>query len=119
MSESLAILPAAGACRRCAARIEVAATLAALFDAHADIAAVRWVQRDRGSLVDALVVEFTDGTAFHGHDGGPQRRTPTPEAYAVLADLVLYDTDLLFEAFGLSVAVVATRGGLDAKPLPR
>lgn len=118
MSESLAIVPAAGACRRCAARVEVAATLAALFDAHDDIAAVRWVQRDRGSLVDALVVEFTDGAAFHGHDGGPQRRTPSPEAYAVLADLVL-DSDLLRVAFGAGVAVVATRGGLDAKPLSR
>lgn len=119
MSEFLSIVPAAGACRRCAARAEVAATLAALFDAHSDIAAVRWVQRDRGSLVDALVVEFTDGAAFHGHDGGPQRRAPAPEAYAVLADLVLYDTDLLHDAFGLGVAVVATRGGLDANPLSR
>lgn len=119
MSESLSIPSAIHADRHRAAQAEVAAILAGLFTAHDDIAAVRWVQRDRGTLIDDLVVEFTDGTAFHGHEGGPQRRTPSPEAYAVLAELVLYDTDLLHDAFGRGVAVVATRGGLGANPLTR
>lgn len=119
MSESLAIVSAVGACRRCAARIEVAAILAALFDAHDDIAVVRWVQRGHSGDIDALVVEFTDGATYHAHDSGPQRRALAPTAYAVLAELALYDIDLLHDAFGVGVTVTATRAGLDAKPVSR
>jgi hypothetical protein len=119
MSHLFPINSATRLCRRCTARREIAATFAALFDLHDDIAVVRWVQHDPDAEIDALVVEFTDGDSYHAHDSGPQRRAPPPEAYAVLVDLVLYNPDLLHDAFGLGVSVVATRGGLDAKPLPR
>lgn len=109
----------ASRCRACDAHNDVVAILHALFVGGSEVRAVRWRQRADHFLVDDLVVEFTDGSAFHANAPDPCARTLSPEQYAVLADLMLANTDLLLDAFGVGVTVAATRDAITTTPCPR
>lgn len=100
-----------------AARCAVVDALVSLFEREPDLAVIRWRQVDRGDLVEGLTLVFTDGGTFHAHAPQVTTRAVPPALYAVLADLLLFQTDLLFAAFGLGVAVEATRDALRSDPL--
>lgn len=101
------------------ARTLVEATVRDVLEAHPDLRAVRWVQSSDDPdpevfLVSRVVVEFTSGATFDldtaTYDG---EGTLDTTAFAVLADLVLAQADLLVDAFGLGVNVVASRAGVE------
>jgi hypothetical protein len=102
------------------ARPTIETTLRDLLTSCPDLRAVRWVQSLDHPSPDVFIVhdaalEFTDGgrvlTDTGRFDGNAQGDL-NPQAYAVLADLILTQTDLLVAAFGLGVEVTATRDGV-------
>lgn len=103
-----------------AARPAIEATLRDLLTSCPDLRAVRWVQSLDHPSPDVFVIhdaalEFTDGGRFLAETGRFDRDAQgdlNPEAYAVLVDLILTQTDLLVAAFGLGVEVIATRNGV-------
>lgn len=105
------------------ARALVEQTVRDVLEAHPELRAVRWVQTiDHPSpdvfVVSNVVVEFTDGVLFDLDTGtGTGPCDLDLAAYAVVADLVLAQTDLLVDAFGLGVNVVASRAGMEVTPL--
>ena len=70
-------------------------------------------------LVSGVIVEFASGATFDLDTAtatGPCDLDLT--AYAVVADLVLAQTDLLVDAFGLGVDVTVSRAGAEVTPRP-
>ena len=103
------------------ARALVEATVRDVLDTHPEIRAVRWVQRiddpDPGVfLVSKVTVEFTSGATFDIDTAAGDAPLDTT-AHAIIADLVLAQSDLLVAAFGLGVNVVASRAGVEVTPL--
>ncbi len=98
----------------------VEATLRDVLDAHTELQAVRWVQRIDDPdpdvfVVSKVAVEFTSGATFNLDTAtGDQPLDAT--AHAIIADLVLAQSDLLVAAFGLDVNVVASRAGIEVTP---
>ncbi len=106
------------------ARALVEATVREVLDAHPELRAVRWTQRvddpDPTVLLASNVrVEFESGAVF---DLDTATATAPCDldltAYAVVADLVLAQTDLLVDAFGLGVDVAVSREGAEVTPRP-
>lgn len=106
------------------ARAMVEKTVRDVLDAHPELRAVRWVQTiDHPSpdvfVVSKVVVEFESGAMFDLDTAtatGPCDLDLT--AYAVVADLVLAQTDLLVDAFGLGVDVAVSRAGVEVTSRP-
>lgn len=98
----------------------VEATVRDVLDAHPELRAVRWVQRiddpdPEVFLVSKVAVEFTSGATFDLDTAtGDQPLDAT--AHAIIADLVLAQSDLLVAAFGLGMNVVASRAGVEVTP---
>lgn len=105
------------------ARELVEATLRNLLLDHPELLAIRWVQSiddpdPEVFVVSRVVAELTNGATFDFDTAtahGPSDLDLT--AYAVLADLVVAQSDLLVAAFGLGVKVVASRAGVEVTPL--
>ena len=93
-----------------------------VLDTHREIQAVRWVQSIDDPdpdvfVVSRVVVEFTSGATFDldtATASAPCELDAT--AYAVVADLVLTQTDLLVEAYGLGVNVRVSLAGAEVTP---
>lgn len=104
------------------ARSLVEATLRNVLDAHPDLRCVRWSQTIDDPdpsvfLVSRVVVDFQNGASFDldtATADGPCELDAA--AHAVIADLVLAQSDILVDAFGLGVNVVASRGGVEVTP---
>lgn len=102
------------------ARPTIETTLRDLLANCPDLCAVRWVQSLDHPSPDVFIIhdaalEFADGGRFLADVGrfDPNAQGDLdPKAYAVLADLILAQTDLLVAAFGLGVEVTATRDGV-------
>jgi hypothetical protein len=101
------------------ARALVEATIRDVLTARPELRAVCWVQSVDDPdpdvfIVSKVVVEFTSGATFDldtaTYDGVG---TLDSAAFAVIADLVLAQSDILVEAFGLDVNVVASREGAE------
>ena len=102
------------------ARALVEATVRAVLDTHSEIRAVRWVQRIDDPdpdvfLVSKVAVEFASGANFD-LDTATGDAPLDARAHAVIADLVLAQSDLLVAAFGVGVNVVASRTGVEVTP---
>lgn len=106
------------------ARALVEQTVRDVLDAHPELRAVRWVQTiDHPSpdvfVVSKVVVEFTDGILFEFDTATASAPCDLDlAAYAVVADLVLMQTDLLVDAFGLGVDVAVSRAGVEVTSRP-
>ncbi len=104
------------------ARALVEAVVRDVLDAHPELRAVRWVQSIDDPdpdvfVVSRVVVEFTSGATFDLDSAtadGPCDLDAI--AYGVVADLVLAQTDLLVDAFGLGVNVRVSRAGAEVTP---
>ncbi len=105
------------------ARILVEQTVRDVLDAHPELRAVRWEQAAIDDpdpdvlVVSRVVVEFTDGATFDldtATASGPCELDTA--AYAVFADLVLAQSDLLVDAYGLGVNVRVSREGAEITP---
>lgn len=116
--EALAAIPTHGR----DARELVEATLRNLLLDHPELLAIRWVQSiddpdPEVFVVSRVVVEFTSGATFDLDTAtahGPSDLDLT--VYAVLADFVVAQSDLLAAAFGLGVSVRASRAGVEVTP---
>lgn len=98
----------------------VEATVRDVLDTLPEIRAVRWVQRIDDPdpavfLVSKVAVEFTSGATFD-LDTATGDSPLDATAHAIIADLVLVQSDLLVAAFGLGVNVVASRAGIEVAP---
>jgi hypothetical protein len=117
-SEALSAIPTHGR----DARELVEATLRNLLLDRLDVLAIRWEQTiddpdPEVFVVSRVVAEFTNGATYDFDTAtahGPSDLDLT--AYAVLADLVVAQSDLLVAAFGLGVSVRATRVGVEVTP---
>lgn len=106
------------------ARALVEAAVRDVLDTHPEIRAVCWTQRVDDPdptvfLVSRVVVEFASGATFDldtATADGPCELDTT--AYAVVADLVLAQSDLLVDAYGLGVNVRVSREGAEITPRP-
>ncbi len=116
--EALAAIPTHGR----DARDLVEAMLRNLLLDHLDLLAIRWEQTiddpdPEVFVVSRVVAEFTNGASFDFDTAtahGPSDLDLT--AYAVLADLVVAQSDLLVAAFGLGVGVRVSRAGVEVTP---
>ena len=105
------------------ARALVEASVRNVLDAHPELRAVRWTQRlddpdPTVLLASKVVVEFEHGATFSldtATADGPCDLDPA--AYAVVADLLLAQTDMLVDAFGVGVTVRISRDGAEVAPL--
>ncbi len=101
------------------ARALVEATVREVLATQPQLRAVRWAQTVDDPdpdvfVVSRVVVEFSNGATFDldtGRYDGEGSLDDT--AYALIADLVLAQSDILVEAFGLGVNVVASRLGTE------
>jgi hypothetical protein len=91
--------------------------MVSLFAREPDLAVLHWRQVDRGALIEGLTLRFTDGSTFDADAPAVTARVASPDLYAVLADLILFETEMLFTAFGVGVAVEVTRDALRSAPL--
>ncbi len=105
------------------ARALVEATVRDVLASRPQLRSVRWVQTVDDPdpnifIVSKVIVEFTSGATFNldtaKYDGPGELDLA---AFAILADLVLAQADILVDAFGLGVSVIATREGVEVTHL--